>query len=216
MPVRHPRSAPLAAALILLGAALFGASPAGAVTLSFGCITGNLAGDCAIGEAQLSVLVQDLGAKISFTFNNEGPDPITINAVYFDDGTLLGIASVVSSGPGVSFMQGATPPDLPGGDDISPPFNVTAGFLADADPPPAIKGVDPGEWVAIIFDLQAGGTLADVIAELTDGRLRIGIHAIAFSGGGSESFVNFPVPEPGTALLLAGGLAGLAARNRRV
>ena len=76
-------------------------------------------------------------------------------------------------------------------------------------------GVDPGETLGVVFNLNGGGTFADILAELTNGDLRIGIHAQAFVGGGSESFVNFPIPEPGTALLLGLGLAGLSARQRR-
>lgn len=198
-----------------LAVALLAGAPAAAVTIDFFCITNNDAGNCAIGEAQLSVELTDEGGdQVRFTFLNTGAADITISEVYFDDGTLLGIASVIS-GLGVAFVEDADPPDLPGGNSITPPFNVTAGFLAEAEPPPASNGVDPGEWVAIVFDLQSGGTLADVIQELTDGTLRIGIHAISIGATeGSESFVNVPVPEPTTALLLLGGLAGIAARRR--
>ncbi len=37
------------------------ASTSAALPVGFGCITGNIAGDCAIGEAQLAVEVTDLG-----------------------------------------------------------------------------------------------------------------------------------------------------------
>jgi hypothetical protein len=68
--------------------------------------------------------------------------------------------------------------------------------------------------LGIVFDLQGGGTFADILAELTNGDLRIGLHVQGFTGGGSESFVNNPIPEPTTALLFGLGLAGLAARRR--
>ena len=77
------------------------------------------------------------------------------------------------------------------------------------------NGVNPGEMVTIIFNLQSGGSLQDVLDELSDGRLRIGIHVQGYASGGSEAFVNTPLPEPGTLALLGAGLLGLALAGRR-
>jgi hypothetical protein len=195
--------------------------PARALLLPFYNLTGNSAVDAAIGEAQLSVDVTDpLGGEnlaatqALFTFANAGPEACSIAGVYFDDGTLLGIAEV-RNGAGVDFSdQGtATPPVLPGRMLLDPPFVTTSGFLAGAGNPAPEKGVNPGEWVGILFDLQEGQTLQNVFDDLGDRDLRIGIHVIAFADGGSESFTN--VPEPATLLLLGGGLLGLAGRRRK-
>ena len=196
-------------------------STAQAVSLGFGCISNNLAGDCAIGEAQISVEVTDLGGgQVQFDFMNSGPNASSITDVYFDDGTLLGISSLIDADdgvggdPGVDFSGGsAAPPNLPAGSMASPPFVATTGFLADSDPPPASMGVNPGEWLGVIFNLQGGGSFADILAELTSGELRIGVHLQALASGGSESFVNVPIPEPGTVLLMGLGLAVLARRR---
>lgn len=205
----------LRSVLVSLGALLLASAPASAVTLGFDCLTGNLAGDCAVGEAQLTVDVIDGGAGIVlFHFKNAGPAASSISEVYFDDGSLLALSSVID-GPGVDFEPDANPPDLPGGQNATPPFEVTAGFLAQGVAPPVINGVGPGEWLKIQFTLQGGQTYADVLDELTTGELRIGIHVIGFASGGSESFINPPIPEPGTALLLGGGLALLGLGRRR-
>lgn len=217
------RRTPLLA--MLVGASLAGLLPAtsaSALPIQFGCITGNLAGDCAIGEAQLAVELTDLGSgQVLFTFSNSGPAASSITGVYFDDGTLLGIAGLIDSDddalgsfgdPGVDFSQGASPPDLPGGNTVG--FQTTAGFLADSDPPVQPNGVNPLQTLGVVFDLQFGGTFADVVSELVSGELRIGIHVQGFASGGSESFVNVPVPEPGTALLLGAGLGLLGLRRR--
>ena len=194
------------------------AVPAHAATLSFDCITNNLAGDCAIGEAQLSVDVTDVGSgQVLFTFNNSGPGASSIADVYFDDGTLLGIASIDNSDSGVDFAQLASPGNLPGANNATPPFQTTAGFSADSNPPVQPNGVNPGEFLGITFDLQAGGTFADVLSELTTGELRVGIHVQGYESGGSESFVNNPVPVPAAIWLFGSGLlvlVGIARRKR--
>lgn len=212
-----------------LAAALLGgfSLAAQALTIDFYCITNNSAANCANGTAQLSVDVTSYGIgtgaggvdQVLFTFNNTGSAQSTISEIYFDDGTLLGLAALIDRDTTglatVDFSQGANPPDLPGGSSIWPAFEVTAGFLADADNPAPKWGVSPGEWVGIVFDLQSGGDIADVIAELGDGRLRIGMHVINFANGGSESFVNNPVPVPAAIWLLGSGLVGFGAMSRR-
>jgi hypothetical protein len=198
------------------------ASSARAATFGFGCITNNSATDCGIGEAQLAVEVTDAGGgQVRFKFTNStGGAASSITDVYFDDGALLDLATL-ENGSGVAFSEDASPPDLPGGEDAVPPFNVTSGFLADSDNPPPTNGVNPGEMLGVVFTLQGGQTFADVLDDLASGALRIGIHVQAFQSGGSESFINDPdpvVPEPsGLVLLAATGLALSAIqRSRRV
>lgn len=213
---------PLLSGAAALLAAAFLAPSAGAVTVGFGCISNNDPGNCAIGEAQLSVDVSDAGGgQVLFLFSNAGPADSSITGVFFDDGTLLGISGLIDADqnalgsfgdPGVDFTGGsASPPELPAGNNVG--FMTTVGFLADSDPPSQPNGVNPLESLGVVFDLQAGGTLQDVIAELTDGTLRIGIRGQGFADGGSESFVNIPVPEPGAALMLGLGLVALAGRR---
>jgi hypothetical protein len=183
-------------------------------------ITANSVADAAIGEAQLSVTVSDPGAgQVLFRFDNSGPAASSITDVYFDDGTLLGIASLSDSGAGVAFSTGSSPPNLPGGNSMSEPFETTAGFSADSDPPVQPKGVNPGEWLEVLFDLLPGMSFGDVIDALEqgagDGGLRIGIHVQGFASGGSESFVNTPmIPLPPALLLGLSGLSGLGLVRR--
>ena len=205
-----------AGAALALGIAMQ-ASSAAALPVNFGCITNNNAGNCATGAAELSAEVTDIGGgQVQFDFAHEvGDGDWSLTDVYFDDVTLLGIASIFGTS-GVDFAQNATLGNLPGGNGAAPPFIATAGFSLDSNSPmlPA-NGVDMGgEVLSVVFDLMGGGTFADIVAELINGDLRIGLHVQSFANGDSESFVNNPITEPGTALLLGLGLIGLSGRRR--
>jgi len=161
------------------------------------------------------VLLMDVtdGFEIAeFTFYNNSTVACSMARIYFDDGTLLGITSMESSGPGVKFSEIIYPgPDnLPGAELLDPPFVANRGFSIGGDAAPPHKGIDnPGEWLKVTFGLINGGTLDDVIDELYDGTLRVGVHVIAFPDGSSES----AVPEPATIALL--GLGALALLRKR-
>jgi hypothetical protein len=210
----------LSMVLVLFIVANVSADP---ITYGFYNITNNLPGDKAIGEAQLFVDVSGAGGQATFHFYNTGPAASSITQVYFDDGALLGIASIVS-GPGTDFSQYGSPPNLPGWNNASPPFHVSIGFLATADPPVEKNGVNPNEYLDIIFNLQTGKSLDDVIAALAlagaDGGLRIGIHVQGFDSGGSESFINNPttttVPEPGILILLGIAMSAIGMASWRI
>jgi hypothetical protein len=171
--------------------------------------------DGVIGEAQLFVEVVEFGTnQVLFTFTNTGPKPCSITDVYFDDGALLDIASIDNSCGGVSFSQGASPSNLPGGHTLSPPF--VASYSADSDPPVQHNGVNPQEWLGIAFDLREGKSFGNVTSGLGSGELRIGIHVQGFESGGSESFVNNGmVPEPSTFAIIGLGLSATVCRRHR-
>ena len=204
---------PLRLALLLGVAVAVGVSTAAhAVTFTFECITNNSPTDCGIGEAQITVdVIAGPGAdQVTFHFKNSGPLDSSLTDIYFDNGSLLAIASVVD-GPGTDFEPVASPPELAGGDTLTPPFETTEGFSADSEPPVQPNGANPDEWVKILFDLLPGKTIDDTLAALEDGSLRIGIRVQGFESEGSESFVN--VPEPALGWLVAGAL--VASRRRR-
>jgi len=195
-----------------------------AYSVNFSCVP-NMdsidATDCTIGEAQFSVDVIDYGSsQVLFNINNSGPEQSSIRGVYFDDGTLLGISTIIDTqnggSAGVDFMQDMSSPNMPGWDQVIPTFEATASFTSVAVNPSAHNGINEFETLGIVFDLQAGLSFFDVINDLETGALRIGLHAIDFADTGSESFVNTsPVPVPAAVWLFCSGLIGLLGLAKR-
>jgi hypothetical protein len=199
--------------------------PAQAILFDFHCITNNDPNDAAIGEDQLLVDVTsaDNGNQVLFTFFNTGPANSSITGIYFDDGSLLGISEVYDNPPATSFARDGKEPkpeNLPGGNPIG--FDTTEGFYSvDSDPPVQPSGVNPGESLGILFNLETGATFDNVVNnELIDPEvLRIGIHVqgMGSDSNGSESFVNNPtsgggllvIPEPTTVALMGLGILGI-------
>jgi hypothetical protein len=191
---------------------------------TFDAITSNSQESVDIGEAQLVVDVTDAGGGEDpasplalFTFSNLGPEQSTIFEVYFDDGTLLDIDSIINAPPDVEFHRILGANNLPGGENLDPDFETTVNFSAKADSPGPKNGVNPYESLGILFTLQGTQTLQSVLNDLETGNLRIGIHVGNFANGESESFVNnplpqdpnIPIPETSTGILLGLGLVGI-------
>lgn len=168
--------------------------------LYFGGCSNNNSGDTAIGVAQFRVEVYPWGAsqnQAMFVVYNSGPAQAVIEAVYFDDGVLLGISGLYDAddpivgnpNTGVDFSVNASPPNLPAPNCVVPSFGNLVVYSTDADPNPPAKGIGPGEYLGIAFNLQPTATYAQLLQGLDGGVVRIGVHAIAYASGGSESFV---------------------------
>ena len=197
----------LVSAMVLMAFIPVQADPGdGPYTMHFAyACTNNYPPDAASSLGQFSVDIYDRstvvdGPRAGFMFYNMGPYQSSITQIYFQDGSLLGIAEV-NDGYGTDYSQGGSPKDLPSGNTCPTPFVADKGFLATPEPPTQPNGVNnsvtgPFEAVEIVFSLTA--PFDNVIGELNSGELRIGIHVQGYDSGGSESFVT----GPGTAIKL--------------
>jgi hypothetical protein len=223
---------PMIAALI--AASAMAAVPARAASYTFACLSNTYAQNCADGETSLFMDVTDAGGGlVDFTFYNYSGLGSAITEVYFDDGSLLDIATLIDSGSGVNFTSaGATPPNLPSGSNAEPGFETTAGFSVDVEKKTSdgVENVLDGgtqEFITIRFSLIDGKTFQDTLDSL-DGivmdangapALRVGLHVRSFDSNSlSESFINTvtAIPEAHNyAMIIAGlGLLGAAMRRR--
>jgi hypothetical protein len=180
-----------------------------AETFNFYNISGNFPPDAAAGEAQLTVDVTNPGggSQVLFTFNNNIPDIgddaklMFISDIYFYDGELIN--PVISSSLGVAFVEPAIPSHIPS---YKPPDDLTT-FLTTGTTNPGTgqDGVDPGEWLSVLFTIKNTDNYSyvELISDIYNDILILGIKVQGFAGGGSETFIT---PVPGAVIL---GILGL-------
>lgn len=170
--------------------------------------------------ADFSVDVFNGAGTAKFKIMNNSTVGGIITSVYFDNGTVLSMAAspIFDFSGTVVFEQPATPSELPGANLVSPVFETTVppsgpseAFSIDSAAPVS-NGIDPGEYVTILFNLQPGFDINDTIAAMNDGSLRIGLHIQSFDDALSTS-QSAVTPEPATLLML--GLGSLMAIRRR-
>lgn len=195
---------------------LCSATWAGTVTLGFDKITNNGAPNA---TSQFTVTVTDDATEVpvgvviptgavAFLFNNTGSITSSITDIYFQDGTLLAWAAAPLVGSdGVAFNTGASPKNLPGGQNITPAFRATMNFAVDSASPTYHNGInpgEPGEWLAAVIVLKKGANFTAVYEALmgpyepNKGMLRIGIHVQGFVNGQSESYISKYAPTDPT------------------
>lgn len=170
------------------------------------------ASDDGVGAGQVGLLFE----------NFLGGSSASIANIYFEDGTVFSSFHSMTHGGGVEFGHDAgAPHDPPGIND----FDSTQSFSVNADNPKPENGINPGEWLRVVFNLQTGIDFNEIISALANGllktngdpgynsqvpSLRVAFHVIDLPLGESDSYMsegpqNIPLPAP-----LGLGLAGLA------
>jgi len=148
-----------------------------------------------------------VAGQVHFEFHNESQMTSSIEGIYFEDDVLDGIAGF-DCGTGTLYQEWAAAPILPGCQTLNPVF-ITA-YSADSEPSTFHNGIEPGEMLTIILNIDSGATFGNVADRLMNGNLRVGAHVIGFPDDSSISMVT---PEPATLLLL--GLGTVMLRRKR-
>jgi hypothetical protein len=185
--------------------------------------------------------------KVGFTFNNNSTKSSSITDIYFDsrpgDSALSFNSVSILEDAGVNFSKNASPKSLPGGEELYPAFDKTPEYSADSDSSVSHNGINPNEWLMLVFTLDHNKTIDDIIFEIANGgssclqSLRVGIHIQSLSQddcydddyddhhnycpdppvcNDSASAINCtePIPEPATICLLAIGSLALTRRKK--
>lgn len=172
------------------------------------------------GDSQAADLLVDVtetaGGDVSFMFTNDVSDGSAIAQIYFDFGSMLGGLTdpTWTSHADTAFVEGASPANLPGGQDPG------VGFYSDYGLNRKQQGgmknaLHAGEWLDVVWTLSAGATFSDVIAALDSGDMRVGLHVQSVGPDGELSFAAVtPTPVPGAVWLFGTGLVGLVGLRR--
>jgi len=236
MSVTHTTRRYMSFVSIVLVFVLILSTEARAAMYDFEVIPDTQGGNPVIGN-QLSLVITEVVDQIDiggvlhnqalFTFNNAGPVPSTIAAVYFQDGELLKIAEIINTldPDKVVFAEGGSPPVLPGGGSLPFPFTEPTAinwFMAAESKSGNWAGVDPTESLGIKFALQPSRAFEHVIDAIELGfttqipgkTLRIGMHVISIGDNEySQSYILTPVPGAFLLGILGLGVAGLKLRR---
>ena len=175
----------------------------------FGQITGDDLGLCP--EAFTMEVTDVVGEdQALFTFTNNCDSDGVLGRLFFMDNDLILFNSIFDQADGVSFSERLKDNAmLPGGHSLGFTPHNTYGIYADPARPK--NGLHYEDYVSILFDLVDGVSFDEVIADIDDQSLGLGIHAQSLPGGASASFT--PIPEPLTLSLL--GIGTLLIRNKR-
>ena len=172
--------------------------PASGIRLGFKPIDESDSENDCLGETNFFMDVTDISARqIMITFHNRAPVSCAITDIIFADGDLFSIS--------VQSARGAAEPGklacaidagmggrryVPGSyHDFS---NDQPGYY-DTDATDVLQdGIRQNESLGIIFDLQAGVTIVDVISALSREKLNISLKLLADAHGTSGVLINEP------------------------
>ena len=201
---------------------LFASSPAHAVLVEFEAFNYPTEYEDSAFELYAEVLAVDQDT-VRIELYNDSLMPSSIQAIYFEEGVLAEIVEI-ELGLGTDFQVQDTISNLPASHKLDPIFDTA--FAVTSCPPDSHSGIEPDQYIAIVFDLVDDATFEDLIGLIDSGDLRIGLRIRTnpsivvvpdvveeASDYSSFSAVNV-IPEPSTLALLGLGSLVFIRKNK--
>ena len=151
--------------------------------------------DC-LADANFFMDITDINeCRIMLTFHNQALVPCAISSIYFEDGDTFSISVQSARGAGPAMPQACAIDTGTGSrQSASVPYHDTCACQAANRNPEEDEamqdGIKPNESLGIVFDLQAGVTLADIVSALSKGMLNISLELPGVVQGSGGILVN--------------------------
>ncbi len=146
-------------------------------------------------------------------------DSSSIKAVYFGGDKYLDRKLTIVNSSGVNFVKDKKVAQLQGGMNSV----LDTDFSFGTKKKPTKDGINAGEKLGVIFDIENGYDFDAINAKIASGNIFVGVHLIALPDDSSEWALNntvpspdpVPIPEPATLALFTFGAAALAMSKRK-
>ena len=148
-----------------------------------------------------------------FQFVNQSLITSSVAAIYFDEDHFDGVIDIITSQGVAINVDTAKPGELPQAGSLDPSFTSSISF--GSEKPPAHDGINPGQEMTIIFQLNDSPGSSNWIEDFLTGQLRVGAHVIGLPDGSSYSAVS-QIPEPATLSILGLGSIFLLTSRKKV
>jgi len=147
------------------------------IRLGFKPVSGNASEIDCLADANFFMDIIDIHeCRIMLSFHNQAPVPCAISNIYFEDGDTFSISVQGVRGAGATMTQTCA---IDTGSQQSAPdpyHDFCTCQVASCNPEGADAmqdGIKPNESLGVVFDLQSGVTLADIVNALSKGTLNI-------------------------------------------